>query len=365
MVETKSALYNRTLTCPACGIKTTQADFKTGMYTEEERESDQHVTRYRWLQLDVPPLHPPYSALFHCPECAYTDFKEDFAEPNRLRDNRVRLLAPKLKPEIQRRGSCIATLRQGLGAGPLDFPAALRYHLLALAIQELLPEERRDHLKIARLSLRVAWLYREQADTTQPSVQDTEGLAALDQYAAALREVTAAAERLRTAFGASPAKPKLEALAAQFQAVTRTSGELRADLLAKGDRGDGLGFLTLLRGEWPQIPTNESLALEAAIRAFEKVYETGDADTMGLLKLMIEINYRLGRFDRVLEYAGSISKSAYEERTNIQRQLTDRNLPADQRTRMTARANRVQATLDLAADIRRQVIQHQEAARAA
>ena len=365
MAEGKSALYNRTLACPACGSKTLQPDFKTGMYTEEERESDQHVTRYRWLQPDVPPLHPPYYALFQCPDCAFTDFKEDFAEPNRLRDNRVRLLAPKLKPELQRRGSCIATLRQGLGAVPPDFPAALRRHLLALAIQELLPEDRRDHLKIARLSLRVAWLHREQADTTQPSLQDTEGLAALDQYAAALREVTAAVERLRTVFGTSPVKPNLEALALQVQAVARSSADLRVALLAKGDRGNGLGFLTLLRGEWPQIPATEGLALEAAIRAFERVYESGDADTMGLLKIMIELNYRLGRFDRVLEYAGSISKTAYEERTTLQRQLADRTLPADQRPRLTARANRVQATLDLAADIRRQVIQRQEAARAA
>jgi len=237
--------------------------------------------------------------------------------------------------------------------------------LLAIAIQELLPEDRRDHLKIARLSLRVAWLYREQTDTTQPSIQDTEGLAALDQYAAALREVTASVERLRTVFGTSPAKPKLEALALQVQAVARSSADLRVALLAKEDRGNGLGFLTLLRGEWPQIPATEALAMEAAIRAFEKVYESGDADTMGLLKIMIEMNYRLGRFDRVLEYAGSISKTAYEERTTLQRQLADRALPADQRTRLTARANRVQATLDLAADIRRQVIQRQEAARAA
>jgi hypothetical protein len=365
MAETKSALYTRTLACPACGSKTLQPDFKTGMYTEEERESDQHVTRYRWLQPDLPPLHPPYYALFYCPECAFTDFKEDFAEPNRLRDNRVRLLAPKLKSEIQRRGSCIATLRQGIGSVPLEFPAALRGHLLALAIQELLPGERRDHLKIARLFLRVAWLYREQGDSTQPSLQDTEGLAALDQFAAALRELITAVERVRTVFETTPSTPKLGALVRQVQALSRPSAELRVALLAKRDRGDGLGFLTLLRGEWPQIPANEASALEAAIHAFEKVYESGDADTMGLLKIMIDLNYRLGCFDRVLEYASSISKTAYEERTALQRQLADRTLPADQRTRLTARANRIQATLDLAADIRRQVIQRQDAARAA
>jgi hypothetical protein len=365
MAETKSALYTRTLACPACGSKTLQPDFKTGMYTEEGRESDQRVIRYRWLQPEIPPLHPPFYALFQCPDCAFTDFKEDFAEPNRLRDNRVRLLAPKLALELQRRGSCIATLRQGLGAAPPDFPAALRRHLLALAIQDLLPEDRRDHLKIARLSLRIAWLYREQADTTQPSLQDTESLAALDQYAAALRELTASVVRLRSVFGTSPAPPKLEGLALQVQAMARPSADLRAALLAKEDRGDGLGFLTLLRGDWPQIPISEALALEAAIRAFERVYESGDADTMGLLRLMIELNYRLARFDRVLEYAGSISKTAYEERTTLQRQLADRTLPADQRTRLTARANRVQAALDLAADIRRQVAQRQDAARAA
>lgn len=364
MSEPKSALYPRTVACPACGARTTQLEFKTGMVAEEEREADQHVTRYRWLRPDVPPLHPPYYALAHCPECAFADFKEDFAEPGRLRDNRVRLLAPKLAPERARHGSVIATLHADLAGGPLDFPKALRRHLLAIAIQELLPEDRQDHLKLARLYLRTAWLYREQADPTQPAVQDAAGLAALDQYAAGLRDVQTALERVRTVYGDSPGKPALDALGLQVQALVRASADLRAQLLAKETVPTGLGFLPLLRGEWPGIPATEAAALQAGVAAFERVYATGDGETLALLKLMIELNYRLGRHERVLEYAASISKTAYDERLALQRQLADRTLAPDQRTRLTARATRAQAALDLAAEIRREVTTRQGGARA-
>lgn len=40
MTDILSALYFRAAGCPACGVTGRQADFKTGMYAEEEREAD-------------------------------------------------------------------------------------------------------------------------------------------------------------------------------------------------------------------------------------------------------------------------------------------------------------------------------------
>jgi hypothetical protein len=361
MAEIRSPLYIRTVACPACGTKTSQPDFKTGMYVEEERETDQHVTRYRWPHPEVTPVHPPYYALAHCPHCAFTDFKEDFLEPARSRENRARLIAPRLQAEVTRRGSAIGTLRQSLRLEAPDFPTAIRLHLLAIALQELLPEDRRDHLKLARLFLRTAWLYREQGDGAHPSPQDGEGLAALDQCATSLRELEGAVERLVTVYAGKAEAPRVATFAKHLEGLGEGYADLRADLLARGDGGNPLSFLTLLRGEWPGIPASEACCLEAAVAAFERVYAQGEGDTLVLLKLMIELNYRLGHFDRVLEYAASMSKSGHDERIKLQRQLNDRSLSAEERNRLTVRINRIGATLQLASEIRHDVLARQAA----
>ena len=360
MSESKSPFLLRTVPCPACGVKSSQADFKSGMFAEEEREADQHVTRYRWLRPDVPPVHPPYYALMHCPECAYTDFREDFLEPGRSRENRVRTLAPHLRAERARKGSAVEILHQGCRPGPLDFPAALRLHLLAIAAQELLPEERRDHLKIARLYLRAGWLYREQGRGAQATLDDTEAAAALDQFAAQLRELRSTGDRLVTICAGRPESQKAAGVTRYLESLGREYASLRNQLLAHGGGGDPLGFLTMVRGEWPAVPAAEAACLEAAVRAFEQVYQRGEGDTLALLKLLIELNYRLGDFRRVLDYVSSVSKSGYEERTKLQRQLAgDSALSAEERSRLTVRINRITATLELAAEIRRETLDRQ------
>lgn len=366
MSDAKSPVYFRTIPCPACAAKTSQAKFKTGMYVEEERESDQHVTRYRWLQPDVTPLHPPFYALSHCPECTYTDFNDDFAEPNRSRENRVRVLAPRLKAELARRGSAIWILHRDLGPGPIDFPAALRRHLLAIAIQELLPAGQRDHLRLARLSLRTAWLYRERGSAAGAAVAENEDLQALDAVAARLKDLRTAADRLVTVYAGRAGGTGVDTFANQVEALGRGYADFRSKLVSPGNGGDPLAFLAAVRGEWPEVPTGEGPCLETAVRAFEEVYQRGDGDTLPLLKLMIELNYRLGRFDRVLDYSSAMSRSGHEERTALQRQLdTDRSLTPEQRSRLTVRINQIGAMLQLASDIRRQALARQAATAAA
>jgi hypothetical protein len=363
MSELKSAIYLRNVPCPACGAVGGYPDLKTGMCAEEEREADQHVARYRWLRPDVSPAHPPFYALAHCPTCGFTDFKEDFFEPAGARETRTSLIAPRLKAEIGRRGSAVGILRQGHRIGPIDFAGALRLHLLAVALQELLPEDRRDWLRLARLYLRTAWLYREQGGTGQASVAEHEGLAALDQCAAALRSLRPAVERLGTVFGRTPGAATVSDFARQAETLGHRYADLRTQLLGQAERETPLDFLAQIRGDWPEVPLNEPACLAAAVQAFERVYQQGEGDTLALLKLMIELNYRLERFDRVLEYAASMGKRGYEERLRLQRQLdTDRTLPPAERSKVTARINRIHATVQMAADIRKEALGRQAAA---
>lgn len=49
-----------------------------------------------------------------CPACGFTDFKEDFFDPGRSRENRAPLIAPRPKAEAARRGAPVGILREGL-----------------------------------------------------------------------------------------------------------------------------------------------------------------------------------------------------------------------------------------------------------
>lgn len=355
MAPTKSALYDRSGLCPACGTKSVYADFLSGAFAEEGRESDQHVIGYRWLKPDLPALHPPHYAIATCPHCGYTDLKSDFfaAEPGHAHP--AKEILPLLKAACQRPNSPAACLRAGLRPGPVDFPAALRLHLLAIAVQELLPAERRDHLKVARLYLRTAWLYREQGGAPSPGPTDPAPTAPWDTLTAALGEAQRAVGLLAAGRAGTPLGPELTRLVSRVTELATAATALRTRDLQTAAPATPLGFLTTLRGLWPTVPTTEAACLEAAVQAFEQVYQRGDADTVALLKLMIDLNYRLQRDDRVLEYAAAISKDGQQERLKLQQQLAKRTLSTQEESRIVARMTRITAALDLAAEIRRDV----------
>ncbi len=364
MAPTKTALYDRSGVCPACTAKSPYPDFMSGSYAEEGRESDQHVTRYRWLKPDLPPLHPPYYAIALCPQCGYTDFKTDFfnAEPGQVHIGKHILAL--LKTEARRSTSPVATLKKGLRPGPVDFPMALRLHLLAVAVQELLPPERRDHMKLARLYLRTAWLYREQGDAKTDGPADATPPAAWDALLTALEQARQAAGVLEGTYAGTPFAAECTRLTGRVAETTTVATALRGRVLQAATPETPLGFLVPLRGVWPGVPTTEAACLEGSVQALEQVYQRGDADTVALLKLMIDLNYRLQRYERVLEYAASISKNGQEERLKLQQQLAGRTLNAQEESRIVARMTRITAALDLAAEIRRDVKARQTAAAA-
>ena len=112
------------------------------------------------------------------------------------------------------------------------------------------------------------------------------------------------------------------------------------------------------------MPDSETACLEAAVHAFEFVYQKEEEDTLALLKLLIELNYRLNQFNRVLEYAASMAKSGHDERLRLQQQATDSSLGADERSRLSVRINKITATLQLAGEIRQEAMARQAKAEA-
>ncbi len=158
MARLKSPFVEKAISCPVCKRKWKQRFFRQRMFMPAEKESDQHVLRYKWLTQDVQKVHPQYYSLFFCPHCKYTDTSDDFGKPDKSPSGR-RVLKEFTKSAGNT--ALIQLIAQHIDYEDIDFESALNLHFLAILLQSLSEEDLQDAYKLARLYLRVAWLYRE------------------------------------------------------------------------------------------------------------------------------------------------------------------------------------------------------------
>jgi len=156
----KSPFVEKAVRCPACGQESPQRFFRQRMFAADVKESDQHVASYRWLAQDFEQVHPPFYFLYLCPLCKFTDTADDFAKPPDMP------AAAQVLKEYRNNGgnhALIQSLGRRIDYESIGFESALNMHLLALRIHSLPKDEDvQDAYKLARIYLRVAWLYREQ-----------------------------------------------------------------------------------------------------------------------------------------------------------------------------------------------------------
>ena len=159
MPSQQSPFVHKTLACPACYAKTAHRFFRRHVFVVEETEPDQHALRYRWAGDHVQRVNPLYYALFFCPHCFYADVAEDFGKPFETEARAATLKAfKKAGPD----DTLLQLVGQHIDYDDLDSDAALRLHFMAVLIHSRIEEELQDAYKLARLYLRIAWLYREQ-----------------------------------------------------------------------------------------------------------------------------------------------------------------------------------------------------------
>jgi uncharacterized protein (DUF2225 family) len=167
--ELLSPFIEKSLACPACGQAAAQPFFKSRLFVPGERESDQHVLTYNWLAPNVRQVPPAFYAVLKCPTCHFADLREDFQTPSENPFNRRIIKA--FKSAGQKDKLIMELLARHIQYPDLDFGSALNLHFLALYAQMLLPAESCDTYKIARLLLRVAWLYRENTPDEEGNLQ--------------------------------------------------------------------------------------------------------------------------------------------------------------------------------------------------
>lgn len=175
MRRLKSPFVMKGVACPVCKEVTGQRYFRQRAYVPEKRESDQHVLTYRWFGEGIRRVHPPFYHLFYCPKCHYTDIPADYSNPF---DNVFTPFTLKHFKQCAANGILFDVLAKHIDYDEIGFESALNLHFLAIAIHSLAIDEAQDTYKLARLYLRVAWLFREQGNPECYATQPAEDAAA-------------------------------------------------------------------------------------------------------------------------------------------------------------------------------------------
>ena len=173
MPSKQSPFVTKAIACPVCYAKTEHRFFRRRIFIIEETEPDQHVIRYKWTSDAVERVNPLYYAIYFCPECFYADVAEEFSKPYETESGAATVKAFK---QAASDNTLISLIGQHIDYEDIDFDVALRLHLLAVTVHSLPPIEPQDPYKLARLYLRIAWLYRER-EQGQPEGVDADSAA--------------------------------------------------------------------------------------------------------------------------------------------------------------------------------------------
>lgn len=386
----KSPFIERVARCPICGESVVNREIRARLYVEEERESDHHVKRYRWGDPDFANVHPPYHHLWHCPYCFYTDGREDFESAYTAFSNLVKKAAPILQQARTVDGPA-ARLGRAIDYAHMGFETAMNAHLLALYIQELLPEAERDAQKLARLYLRTAWLHREskptevrsavqeamdevqlQADALERTLKDVDG--GLGRLGAALTRCRGVHEEHgfdtfpESRFAGVMATLAHEARAFRegLQSFRKEIGDV--ELRDAGGHTNGYQgfssyqeFLAWVAGGWLGMPLNERDCLKGAVTYYERVFEKDSgalSDGAGINHLIIDLHKRLGNYDRAIDYTIQIVRDGFEERQAVNKLIRDtKDLSATDRATLTAKVTALTMLIEGANELKKELEQ--------
>jgi hypothetical protein len=357
-------LLTRIVQCPCCERQVPLRQANPRLYTVVGRESDRHVTGYRWINGIETSLVPHHYRIWQCPSCLLADFTEEIEEaPGQ---GRLELIRECLRDIPVEKHMVLTSLRDLVGKGELDQQGAIAIHLAAFLVANLPPAARRDHSKLGRIALRLAWLFRERGGAGAIGPPATEGPAA-GAARPALGALVDAAERLDRLFaeGAEvlrelqqygrqrgeelrlpdlPAKNpylaaatlmdlRLQSLRSQVNSLQMTLLQDRQGRVAPGgtrlpSAGTPLDqALASLRAFWPDLPGDERQALRAAQAALEWSYqhEGGDGSedqSTAQVNLILEILIRLGELERALDWTITIAQHAGDTMAGLRSRIS-------------------------------------------
>ncbi len=416
MPSPKSPFVKKSIVCPVCQKETPQRFFRQRMFMPDKRESDQHVTRYKWQNENVHKVHPGYYALYFCPECRFTDTTGEFANPQK--DGSAFFVRRAFKRET---GSSVLVqlLGQHLDYGDIDFASALDLHFLAITIHSRVDEDHLDTYKLGRLYLRTAWLYREQngafpegvepdgkpdaaalpeeeptsMDVAKALLQAVEGMeTSLDQLSTEWGEVQGLLrERIREiAKSALPGGENpypgcftaLNGLDAKYLSATTSlkdvclrdvAGVLLGEAPSTEDteqsKPGGLrnmfptheAYLSHIRTLWPEVPLTEKEALDKAATYFNQTISSDSRfhsldSHLKLSMLVANLMLRQDDLNGAFEVARGLYRAAIDDRQKAQKLLRDPEISDTKRRGLENLARQAGTAIEQVSDFRYELL---------
>lgn len=392
----KTPFLEKVVNCPVCEEPGRYKVIKSKLFTPGEKESDQHIKFYSWIDPDFQGINPAHYFLWRCPFCGFVDITTDFEEPGRdLKNSTIkehfRHLGKKDKEFIELIGKHIDIEN-------MTFETSMNMHIAALFIQELPKEPSlKNVLKLGRLYLRTAWLWREVSPTAQEEVSQ-ESVALI---AKAYRELSNNLDRFQDSIGkldetvyrrlkelnatseqenSNPYRDMLNAIGMTLRyfrkSVVKFERVIESD--KKGELFSGAGkdqggyskfpsyidFLIHIAGYWPKVPTNERDCLALAVDFYTQAYMSEfDMEEVEKLittnSLIVDLHIRIGNYEQALRTIGSLYRDGMEQKMELQKKLREKQKqgPDAQREIMQieSKIGRIDYTVSQSAERRREV----------
>lgn len=301
MSVTKTPFVKKKYPCPICSQESENRFIMPKSYVEKGQESDRHPTGFKWLDESFQDFHPPFYHFWHCPACNYTATQRDFLKPGEGQESNYSTLRKHFQRMQPLQKQIVQLLGTGIDYEKMDFPMAMNLHLLAIYIQELVPEDERDTSKLGSYYLRAGWLFREQK-------AGENGTQVLEQYA--------------------PLQEKLSKV-------------------------------------WPEIPRNEADCLKKAAAYYEQAYQKhpryGDIVlATDLMILIADLYMRAGDAKGAMQCLTVVMQTGQKFRAKqaemMRREKEEGKLTISRKAQIDAQGNRVNALMEKAGDMRQKII---------
>lgn len=382
-----SPFIYKTLVCPVCNEENEHPHFRLRMYMEGERESDGHVLEYKWLAEKATPVHPPYYYLFYCPRCCFADVTNDFSRPG---DNEhTPLVHRAFKRALDRERSVIELLSSHIRYESISFETALLLHYLGAFIQLLASQNELDNLKLARLFLRIAWLYREHAPADGGmglNQADKSSLAALGEFESALHRAKEHWVKTSVVLGRQIESPDLEGAAsnpsatilqhrnnldklleAQFAEVFRLKRILKeggvsgADSDLAGTSTEFQKLMVSLKSVWPMAPADENEAMRASLQYLQSAISTDPAfdnsqTYLNGISLVVDLLIRCNDLDAAFDTVRGIYRGAAEARSKLMDEMKAKDIDETAKQRLLGRIRKLSRSVEHAGELRTKLI---------
>ena len=301
MTDNKSPFVKKKVPCPMCNSEAENRFFLPKLFMESGTESDHHVTEYKWLDNSFEECHPPHYHFWHCPSCKYTATQKDFLKPGQDAESNFTVLKRCFQKMNPAQKQMVQLVGGDIDYDKMDFCMAMKIHLLAVFIQQLVPEDSRDVSKLASYYLRIGWLFRE-----QEGKEDTD----------------------------------------EVQARTND-------------------FLNKISRLWTTVTRNEADCLNTAASYFEQAYQghprySDIVSASDLMLLIADVYLRAKDIKKALQCLNTLMQSGMKFRAKqselIRKEKEAGNLSISRKAQIDAQTNRVNSLMDRAGSMRQDII---------